>query len=229
MNKTIIIGSMYAQRFGKALAQQGFNVIYISENVRVDKRLAFHADLSIISLQNGKAVAAPYLIQNGQLSGLSCEIISAQGVQGNTYPRDIPLCACVAGKFLICNKAHTDESVLQNFDGEIIDVKQGYANCSVCSLPDGAIISADDGIIASASGRGVEALKIETGYVDLDGFDAGFIGGASFCVDNTLYFFGDVSKHPSFAQIRTFTKAHGVSIHSLTSDGLTDIGGAAVI
>lgn len=229
MKKTVIIGCAYASKFAEALAEFGFDTICMPENPNLDKRLAFHADLSLIALQNGKLVAAPHLVQTGLFSHLSCGLITAGRKQVSAYPGDISLCACVAGDFLICNKAYTDKSVLQNFDGQVIDVKQGYASCSICALPGDAIISADDGIIKAAKSRGIETLKIEPGHVRLEGFDTGFIGGASFCTDSSLYFFGDISLHPSFDQIESFAKAHGVTIHSLINDCLTDIGGAVVI
>ena len=64
----------------------------------------------------------------------------------------------------------------------------------------------------------------------LEGYPYGFIGGscALFSPD-TLAFFGDISKHPDYSNIRSFTKNHGVDIISLSNQELYDAGGIIAI
>ena len=114
-------------------------------------------------------------------------------------------------------------------DRTLIDVSQGYSGCSICSVCDRGIITADRKIACKAEENGIDALLITHGNIILPGFDCGFIGGASFFWDNTVYFFGTISNHPDYSKIIEFCKSHGADIAMLTHDPLTDYGSAIVI
>ena len=72
-------------------------------------------------------------------------------------------------------------------------------------------------------------MKIETGNIALRGFSYGFIGGASFFDNNTLFTFGDVKKHKNGSDIINFLKNINVDVVSLGKDELYDFGGAVAI
>lgn len=59
-------------------------------------------------------------------------------------------------------------------------------------------------------------LKTRPGYITLEGYQYGFIGGASVNLDeNTLGFFVDISFHPDNLSIIDFCKSHNVNAVSL--------------
>ena len=58
----------------------------------------------------------------------------------------------------------------------------------------------------------------------LDGYDTGFIGGASGADDDAVYFCGDVSHHPDADAIKAFCQKHGKECVSLSDEELTDVG-----
>ncbi len=70
----------------------------------------------------------------------------------------------------------------------------------------------------------IDLLLIEKGHVALEGFEYGFLGGASGCVEDTVYFNGDLSVHPDFERIRDFIRAHGYSLKYFEGETLADIG-----
>ncbi len=70
----------------------------------------------------------------------------------------------------------------------------------------------------------IDFLLVRKGYVALDGFEYGFLGGASGCIDDTVYFNGDLSAHPDYEKIRRFIEAHGLRVKFFADEPLTDIG-----
>ena len=73
-------------------------------------------------------------------------------------------------------------------------------------------------------------LKIRPGYIDLPGFDYGFIGGASFKISDTkLAFTGRLDSHPDAELITEFASLHNVDIVYITDKPAFDIGGVIPI
>ena len=108
---------------------------------------------------------------------------------------------------------------------EIVDCRQGYAKCSVCVVDEGAIITADRGVETAARKAGLDVLLIEPGYIFLDGFTFGFIGGSSFKISRSkLAFTGTLDAHPNKEDIIHFLKVHEVEPVYLTERLIFDIG-----
>ena len=74
---------------------------------------------------------------------------------------------------------------------------------------------------------GKNCLLIEKGFVKLDGYDYGFIGGASMFLENhsTLIFTGDITKHPNYNILKDFCNSINIEIDWINEIQLTDIGG----
>lgn len=147
------------------------------------------------------------------------------------YPGDVPLNVASLGNTIICNPNTCAKEILdyatQN-EMNIIKVKQGYTKCSILIVNDHAIITEDEGIYKAVldSGYKIDALLIKKGYVSLLGYDYGFIGGASVVLDENVFFFGAIQKHPDYDKIKVFLNKQGKQIIQLSDDKqLLDIGG----
>ena len=233
----LLIGRGYRALLEKALINQGFRVFWMPDNTALDPRLASHADLSALRLDSergGKTVIlsgsvcwsrelVSYLINNQYI------IKTAVNTQTPTYPGDASLCACAVGNRLIHNSRVSDAAVLHESCGEYIDVRQGYAKCSVCAVDDNSIITADSGIASAAKKNGISVLQVRPGHIALDGFDYGFIGGASFRSGSAVYFTGSLDAHPDGVRIADFISSRGKTAVSLTNEPLFDIGSAVVL
>lgn len=149
------------------------------------------------------------------------------------YPADIAFnCFRIPGTALI-GKADFISGAVKRAATEtglpVIDAKQGYTKCSSAvitgeSRSDSLIITADPSIIKTASECAVPTLKISVGHVALPGYDTGFIGGASFSTPDTLYFLGDISRHPDYEPVASAASRLGLDIVSLSSEPLFDGG-----
>lgn len=152
---------------------------------------------------------------------------------GKNYPENILLNCLYHNNKLYGKLSATDSSVREycrENNIETVNVNQGYTRCSTLVVNDKAVITADKSIEKGMKNYGVEVLLISAGNIVLEGFDYGFIGGASFSDNNTIYFFGDITKHPDYNKIKEFTSKHNSIIEILCkTQPLTDIGGAVLI
>lgn len=147
---------------------------------------------------------------------------------GNVYPADVGLNQLIMKGSLFGRLDAAASEILAAYP-ESVNVRQGYARCSVVKLSENAAITADRSIAAALSAKEVEVLLIRAGHIRLDGYNCGFIGGASFPLpDGSVCFFGDLSTHPDCKAISDFAMQQGVRLRSLSGE-LTDFGGGLLI
>lgn len=154
------------------------------------------------------------------------KVLCGETVLGSHYPFDVAYNVLISGKTAFANFQYTDgvvkqELMKQNF--KLVNVKQGYANCSAAALP-GGIITADPSLAKAALENKIDVLRILPGDVVLSGYDYGFIGGASGFACGMLLFFGDISKHKNYTEIKRFAERKDVSIDYMKDFPLTDVG-----
>lgn len=147
---------------------------------------------------------------------------------GIHYPEDSAFNAACTGKYFIHNLSITNRKLLRaakEMGMTLIDVRQGYTKCSVVVVDENSIITYDEGIIAACSKYPeLEVLRVAPGFVRLDGYDTGFIGGASGRVGDEIIFHGDLFAHPDFSAIVAFIEQRGLTCKWFADFKLTDIG-----
>ena len=115
-------------------------------------------------------------------------------------------------------------------DRQVINVKQGYTSCSTVQLTEDAYITDDDNIYNSLVKHNIDCLKIKKGYIELKGYDYGFVGGASVKLkDNRILFFGDISDKNDKKSIIDFLDKYGITAIFMTGKALKDIGSALIL
>ena len=147
-------------------------------------------------------------------------------IRAGAYPRDLPF-----DQLLFCNAMIGREEFVppELKEGRrMLSVKQGYAKCSALVF-DGHMITADRGIAASGRILGGKVLEIEAGGIALEGYNTGFIGGASGVVGKNVLFFGSLSCHPQGKEIKAFVSLAGYEAEQLSEGPLVDHGGLLVI
>lgn len=188
-----------------------------------------HPDMQIHFVDGKTAVAAPASFEYYR----SClpkyiELLKGSADPGGTYPGDCAYNVVRMGKNIIGNLKYTDPVILNFYElrgYNFINVKQGYTKCSLCIVDENSAITEDEGLYKTLNSAKIDVLKIERGGVRLDGFDYGFIGGASGLIsENKLAFFGDISKHSDYESIKKFIKTKKVDIIQLSSTNLADYG-----
>ena len=106
-----------------------------------------------------------------------------------------------------------------------IHVNQGYTKCNCVVVDGNSVITADRGIVSALKKcPDIDVLPISQGFVRLEKFEYGFLGGASGKVGNEIVFNGDLSAHPDYEAICRFIEARGLSVKYFPGYPLTDIG-----
>lgn len=227
MNKAIL-SAKYPQ-FAASLREYGYEIIH-SETIPCNMPYERdHADLQCLILDDTAFVLSCCTRLSEALSR-DYHVISCGKRFSGSYPDNTCLSAVTCGDKLIGRIASLDEKVkayCHDHKIELIHVNQGYAKCSCVQIADNAVITADNGIIHALRNTDIDVLPIGKGSVRLDGADYGFLGGASgYDRDkHTIYFCGDIDRHPDSERIKRFCEIHHTKVISLSEDELTDIGG----
>lgn len=210
------------------LKKLGISIVFIPQNPRFDKAVSGHADMNVLNI-NGKLftyVETKHLFVN-------CEISGREDHEFLKYPCDVGLNCAILGRKMVCNTKYCDKKVLEyakicGFD--IIHVNQGYAKCNICVVSDNAVITEDRGIFEILTKKGIDCLLLNRHEVILNGYDYGFIGGASGKIsDNVLAFCGNIQMHSEYENIKSFCDKYNVQILSLSDDALYDVGSIIAI
>jgi len=132
------------------------------------------------------------------------------------------------GESAFCLKEHTATEILSEEPFDFYSVKQGYTKCSVIPVDERSLITADASIAAVTTRRGLDILLLREQATDLQGYDTGFIGGATsyspYFQDPNIYFCGDLDTHPQSREIRRFCAERNRTCISLTQHPLQDVG-----
>lgn len=108
-------------------------------------------------------------------------------------------------------------------------VSQGYSKCSTMIVGERAIVTADASIHAAALAAGLAPLLIRPGYIDLPGYEYGFIGGASGLDGDAVLVAGTLYHHPDYEAIAAYIVAQGKRIALLGRGRAVDIGSIFVL
>ncbi len=225
---TVIIGEKYADILADSLKKRDISIIIVPDNRNLQPGISGHADMSVLHCG-----ASDYVCAKGMplfvnfLTNRGINVFEAQKEQSPDYPLDIGLNACVIGEYVIHNEKYTDskakELLYKRF--KPVNVNQGYSKCSVCVLSRSAVITSDTGIHKAAVMHGIEALLISPGFIELPGYNTGFIGGACGKLDaDTIAFTGKLNNHPDKDRIENYISKLGLKIVYLTDRPCFDIG-----
>ena len=215
-----------------ALFSRGFSIVSLPPFSVLDGRVASHPDMLILPLEDRLFVHKDYYAQartviDKIIAQTSLSLILTDDVVRAEYPRDVSLNIVVSGNYILGRCDSIGKAVAahaKSMNIQLVNTNQGYAKCSTVVLGDKALITADPTIAHAGRSISLDVLRISEGYVSLDGYDHGFIGGASGVYGNTVFFCGDVLSHPDGNVIVDFCRANGFDVLSLSDEPLCDMG-----
>ena len=205
--------------------------VLLPEDPSLSYPVSCHPDMLVFSRGRKLIITAEYYGANKALfDGLGRDIVTTEEKTGRKYPHDVLLNALAVGDILFARTRSVSAKIRELYSaGDTVDVKQGYTACSCCKAGERALITSDAGIAAAAAGRAIDVLTVSPGHVGIDVYPTGFIGGASFCVGDRVYFFGDPDRHPDSDRIIKFLNSHGLKAVALSDGELFDFGGATAL
>ncbi|WP_425756908.1 DUF6873 family GME fold protein [Ihubacter sp. rT4E-8] len=212
MNK-IYIAKDANIRLKEYLNDTGYCLEFVASEGIVDKAISNHPDVFLCKMG---------IEQNAPI------FFAAKEDLGKDYPAEAAFNAACTGKYFIHNLNITNEKLLfaaKEMGMILVDVRQGYTKCSVVIVDETSLITYDEGIIKACSKfPDISVLRVAPGFVRLDGYDTGFIGGASGRVGKEIIFHGDLFGHPDFSAIVDFIEKRGLTCKWFPQFKLTDIG-----
>lgn len=229
--KTLICGTDDI-RILNYFESRNIEVIRSDENNYVDPAVKSHTDMAVLHLGDNIIVVdkgQEALI--GKLREIGMEVYETAEIISGKYPRDVKLNFTIIGNNIFGNFRYIDSTVEDKLSGmNCFSVKQGYCKCSVLVLSETAAITDDESISRKMLEKGIDCLFISKGDICLDGHEYGFIGGASCKIgEDTVLFFGDITKHTDFISIDSFLSKHNCKYACTDNDALRDIGGAVPV
>ena len=232
----IYVASDADPRLTEWIGSLGIETVSVETEGLVSGPVSRHPDMFICRLGIGDAadiVVCPDLADYADLSGESSEETGAsKAITGEThlkagYPDEVRYNAACTGKYFIHNLKHTAPELLDAARSRgisLVDVRQGYAKCSIVIVDEESIITYDRGISKACRAAGLDVLEVAPGHVLLPGYDTGFIGGTSGRCGDFLVFNGNLSEHPDYGRIRDFVTGKGLRLKYFEEWPLTDIG-----
>lgn len=217
---------------GDSLRSHFDNICVLQPDPVLAPWVADHPDMILASIGGKLIVPANYYGMNfavldpiAEVAGL--DIITSDVPRGTKYPHDIPFNALITDRHIFAKLSHIAPELLKiagNTGLTPIGVNQGYAACSAVSVKN-VIVTGDPSIKTAAEKHGYDIIKIDSSGIKLDGYDHGFIGGASAVIGNTVYFIGDPQKTPGTQTLISELEARGIKYEILFDGPLTDYGG----
>lgn len=224
MTKKLLIDNRYIDVAEKKWGKE-FEIIPSPKLYSIDEPVSCHPDMSII-LVGDTFVCEKTVYEYYKKLLPEVKLISGKTSLSSHYPKDIAYNVLISENVAIGNFKYTDGVVKEEINKKnikIFSTNQGYAKCASVVFENN-IITADSSIFKSAEDAGLNVLKVSEGYVNLPGYNYGFLGGASGFINGKILFFGDISLHPDFEKIKKFINEKGISIDYIEDFPLTDVG-----
>ncbi len=215
------------ENINTALKNSGVDVICIPDCAPLPAPTRSHADMLCFKINKNLWVMEKSTYEKLEFIPPNIKVLTDSFINMPEleYPYDIRFNAALIGKILFCKEEYISPVILENTKAKIVDVNQGYAKCSICQVNEYSFITADPCIKKAGEKNGFDVLMISQGNILLNGYDYGFIGGASALYNNKLFFFGDITRHPDYNAIHDFVYSRGVEEVILSKDTLYDYGG----
>lgn len=224
--KKLIMSDKY-NCFCDELTKEGYEIIHTDTVSVFHAPEQKHADMQCLRIGQKYFILNECERLNHTLQSLNPTVISQKA--GKSYPQNIPL-NCLYLNNVLYGKLFAVADEVKEYCSrnniKMVNVNQGYARCSTLVISENAVITADNSIQKALESNGAEVLKISEGHIALEGFNYGFIGGASGRIGNKIIFFGNIQNHPDYYIIKAFIYEHNKDIQTICSQmPLTDIGG----
>ncbi len=226
MKKYILCGGKTSSDIKIKLQKSGYTAISLPPYKRLPEPVSSHPDMLVYRLSSCALLTyTEYYKENSLLfDQLGCGIVTEDKYPDKFYPRDICLNALRIGD-TVFGRTDMLSGYILNDAKKTVCIRQGYARCSACIVDRNTLITADVSVASAVGKTGVDIILIENGYIQIDGYGYGFIGGTCGQLENAIAFCGDVMLHPSGEKITAAILSRGMDVIGLTNGVLVDNGG----
>ena len=214
----------------------GYKLVPIETSNNVYAEISSHVDIFTTKIGDTLIVEkSKYDDLVFMLKDTEYNIISGKENVEMKYPNDIKYNVCIIGNYAVHNFKYTDKVVLKELKEngyELINVEQGYTNCSVAVIDESSVITTDRKIAEKLIANNISVLlldytpdiKLKDEYGNYSNMN-GLIGGAIGRVDNNIIVFGDLNKIDRENKIRDFIKIRNLKLIDFKDLDVIDYGG----
>ncbi len=232
----ILIDSRMRNVEKNMLKYLGYKLVEIERSNNVYAEISSHVDIFTTKIGDTLIVEkSKYDDLVFMLKDTEYNIESGKEEVGLNYPEDIKYNVCMVGNYAIHNFKYTDKQVLKRLkesEYELINVDQGYTNCSIAVIDDRSVITTDKKIAEKLIANNLSVLlldyipdiKLKDEYGNYSNM-TGFIGGAIGKVDNNIIIFGDLDKIDRDNKIRDFIESRHLKVIDFDGLDVIDYGG----
>lgn len=225
--RLVLVSGEYPE-LAESLRYIGICTITTASYKRLPGPVQWHPDMQACIIGDRVIVLKGGGLHN-LLAGYNISAFETARLPKSAYPGDV-LCNVLAwDKFILGNSKTADtvvQQAAQNIEATWIDVKQGYAACTVALVDEQSAITADEGVADQLERYGLKVLRIRPGDIRLPGYSYGFIGGCcGKLAPDMMAFTGKLDKHRDGTRIKTFLGDRGVRALELLEGELLDVGG----
>ena len=218
----------------QTLKNLGYELIEIKKSTNVYPEIASHVDIFACKVKD-KIIAEEHIYNILKDKLKRNIIIQGDSTIQDVYPNDINYNVCIVGNKAIHNFKYTDSKIISELNKdnlELINVKQGYSNCSIAVIDENSIILSDKGLYNNLKKSGLDILFLD--YIpDIKLFGAngeyskknGFIGGAISRIGDSIVVFGELNKIDCYGDIKKFIKERKLNIIDFNGLDVVDYGG----
>lgn len=217
------------------LKKLDFDVIKVPKDNNLYNAINGHVDiqLNILNKENPTVIINKNISNSfkKKLNNRNIKFIESNSTLLETYPSNIALNAYITNNYLIHNLKFTDKEILTYCKNKkLINIKQGYAKCSILPLREKAIITSDKGIYNALKNEDFDILLVPFGDIELTGLDYGFIGGVGGMIsDNCMAFFGSLENYSFGLEVKKFLYKYDIKPLYLQNSNLIDRGSLFVL
>lgn len=204
----IIISDLINPEIEYYLKEKGLEIIKTKPFCNEDNSVLMHPDIQCFSDKNNFFT---YSNLKEYYSLFIPKIIVSDYILESKYPGDVRYNVFKAENYIFCNEKHTDSELLfylkNNYN--VINVNQGYSNCSSLYLGKMTIATSDKGMEKVFIKNGFKTIFIDNKNIILKGYTNGFIGGSAIKLNDEIIFFGSIRK-PEYKNLTSFLKENEV-------------------
>lgn len=237
MDKYIVIDGKMRKDEKEYIRSLKADVIELTQNNGVYDEISSHVDI-FCSKINGKVIFEKrlYSLLKSKSQIFKENIISGDSFIKGNYPNDIAYNVCNIGNNAIHNFKYTDKTILNVIQKEklnMININQGYSNCSIAVIDDSSAIVADKKIGEVLLKNGIDVLLLDKEDLDIKLLKnngkystmKGFIGGCIARIEDKIIVFGDINKIDKYGKIRDFVNARKLELVYFKDLDVIDYGG----
>lgn len=241
MEKYVIIDNKMRDIEKDYLRKLGYNLIELKTSNSVYEEISSHVDIFACKIKD-KIIFENNVyneLVNKKYKFLDNKIICGKCNVGCKYPFDVLYNVCSIGKNVIHNFKYTDKEVINVIQKEklnMININQGYSNCSIAVIDENSAIVTDKKIAQKLIQNNIDVLLVEekldikllkndNTYSKMNGF----IGGCMSKIENKIIVFGELLKIDKDEKIKNFIQSKNLDIIDFKGMDVIDYGGILLI